>query len=84
MAARDAILSCWSLFRPWKRAHVDGPCERVFSSAKVTDALRRDRLRPVLMEALIFCKYALKSERLDFHDDWVDIDPEVPHAMVSN
>lgn len=71
------------------------PCERVFSSAKETDTLRRNGLKPVLMEALQICKYALKSERLDFRDDWVaqeeeptikmvDVGPDILHTMLSN
>lgn len=47
------------------------------------------------MEALQICKYAVKSERLDFRDDWVareeeptikmvNVDPQVLHTMLGN
>lgn len=46
------------------------PCERVFSSAKETDTAKRNRISPVLMEALQLLKFALKKERLNFMDGW--------------
>ena len=46
------------------------PCERVFSSAKETDTARRNRISPVLMEALQLLKFTLKKERLNFTDGW--------------
>jgi hypothetical protein len=46
------------------------PCERVFSSAKDTDTAKRNRISPVLMEALQMLKYSLKKERLNFMDGW--------------
>jgi hypothetical protein len=46
------------------------PCERVFSSAKDTDTVKRNRISPVLMEALQMLKYSLKKERLNFMDGW--------------
>lgn len=46
------------------------PCERVFSSAKDTDTAKRNRISPVLMEALQMLKYMLKKERLDFMKGW--------------
>jgi len=42
------------------------PCERVFSSAKETDTAKRNRISPVLMEAIQLLKFSLKTERLDF------------------
>jgi hypothetical protein len=41
------------------------PCERVFSSAKETGTAKRNRMSPVLMEALQLLKFALK-QCLDF------------------
>jgi hypothetical protein len=47
------------------------PCERVFSSSAETDTKRRNRIGPVLMEALQMVKFHLKKERLDFTNGWV-------------
>jgi hypothetical protein len=46
------------------------PCERVFSSAKDTDSAKRNRINPVLMEALQMLKYSLRKERLNFMAGW--------------
>jgi len=46
------------------------PCERVFSSAKDTNTAKRNRISPVLMEALQMLKYLLKKERLNFMKGW--------------
>lgn len=46
------------------------PCERVFSSAKETDTLKRNRIHPVLMEALQTLKFSLKKERINFTGGW--------------
>ena len=37
------------------------PCERVFSSAKETMTARRNRISPVLMEALQIIKFSIKK-----------------------
>ena len=42
------------------------PCERIFSSAGETDTKKRNRLSPVLMEALQILKFIYKNDRLDF------------------
>jgi hypothetical protein len=47
------------------------PSERVFSSAKETDTAKRNRMSPVLMEALQLLKFSLKRERLNFTAGWV-------------
>lgn len=64
------------------------PCERVFSSAKDTDTAKRNRINPVLMEALQMLKYSLKKERLNFMDGWQTSDAvmrEVPmHTVTSD
>jgi hypothetical protein len=59
------------------------PCERIFSSSAETDTKRRNRISPLLMEALQMLKFHLKKERLNFTKDWmtsekqmVDDDPE--------
>jgi len=46
------------------------PCERVFSSAKETDTTKRNRIHPVLMEALQTLKFSLKKDRLNFTGGW--------------
>lgn len=43
-------------------------CERMFSSAKETDTLRRNRLTPDTMEALQILKYHFRQARLNFVD----------------
>lgn len=47
------------------------PCERVFSSSAETDTKRRNRISPVLMEALQMLKFYLKKERLNFTRGWI-------------
>jgi hypothetical protein len=47
------------------------PSERVFSSSGETDTPKRNRISPVLMEALQLLKFGLKKARLDFMDGWV-------------
>lgn len=48
------------------------PCERVFSSAKETDTLKRNRVHPMLMEVLQTLKFSLKKDRrtFSFTDGW--------------
>jgi hypothetical protein len=46
------------------------PSERVFSSSSETDTKKRNRINPVLMEALQMLKFALKQSRLDFTKGW--------------
>jgi hypothetical protein len=41
-------------------------CERVFSSSAGTDTKKRNRISPLLMEALQMLKYHLKKEKLNF------------------
>ncbi|GLB45634.1 putative hAT family C-terminal dimerisation region [Lyophyllum shimeji] len=68
------------------------PCERVFSSSKETDTIRRSQLSPVMMEILQMLKFMFRSERLDFNDNWVsreqdmvvaDINPSVLEDMIA-
>ena len=68
------------------------PCERIFSSSKETDTLRRSQLSPEMMEMLQMLKFQFRSERLDFNNNWVssegklsvmDISPEVVEGMIS-
>ncbi|KIK32541.1 hypothetical protein CY34DRAFT_41357, partial [Suillus luteus UH-Slu-Lm8-n1] len=46
------------------------PCERVFSSSSETHTKKRNRLSPVLMEALQMVKFFLKKEQLNFTRGW--------------
>ncbi|THV02520.1 hypothetical protein K435DRAFT_587790, partial [Dendrothele bispora CBS 962.96] len=69
----------------------------VFSSSKETDAARRSRLSPEMMEMLQILKYLYRSERLNFTDHWIvknfkgqltgtqlDVDPAVIQELVSS
>jgi hypothetical protein len=47
------------------------PCERIFSSSAETDTKRRNRISPLLMEALQMQKFMFKKERLNFTDGWM-------------
>lgn len=69
------------------------PSERVFSSGKETDAMRRSQMSATTMEILQVLKFNLKSERLDFRNRWVateaelqalDIDPAVLTTLLAN
>jgi hypothetical protein len=46
------------------------PSERVFSSSAETDTHKRNRIHPLLMEALQMLKFGLKKSRLDFMTGW--------------
>lgn len=58
------------------------PCERVFSSAKDTDTAKRNRISPVLMEALQMLKYSLKKERINFMKGWQTSDAVMSEMSV--
>jgi hypothetical protein len=47
------------------------PSERIFSSSSETDTRKRNRIHPILMEALQMLKLALKKGRMDFMQGWV-------------
>ena len=47
------------------------PCERVFSSSAKTDTKKRNRISPLLMEALQMLKYRFKKDRLNFMEHWL-------------
>jgi hypothetical protein len=42
------------------------PCERAFSSSAKTDTIRRNRLSPVLMEALQMLKFGFSKKPFNF------------------
>jgi len=47
------------------------PCEHIFSSSAETDTKRRNRIGPLLMEALQMLKFHLKKSRLNFTEAWM-------------
>lgn len=47
------------------------PCEHVFSSSAEMDTKCRNRISPILMEALRMLKFYLKKERLNFTSAWM-------------
>ena len=47
------------------------PCERIFSSSSETDTKRRNRISPLLMEALQMLKFYVKAEHLNFMEAWM-------------
>jgi hypothetical protein len=47
------------------------PCEQVFSSSAETDTKQRNRISPILMEALQMLKFSLNKEHLDFMSAWM-------------
>ncbi|KAL1691529.1 hypothetical protein GGG16DRAFT_53319, partial [Schizophyllum commune] len=68
------------------------PCERVFSSSKETDALRRANLSPKLMEHLQILKYIFRGDRLNFMSELlcteqeltvIDMDTSILEDMIS-
>jgi hypothetical protein len=46
------------------------PSEHIFSSSSETDTKKRNRINPVLMEALQMLKFALKQSHLNFTKGW--------------
>ena len=60
------------------------PCERVFSSAKETDTLKRNRVSPALMEALQLLKFSLKKERLNFMEGWATSESAMRSTLIPN
>jgi hypothetical protein len=53
------------------------PSERVFSSSTETDTKRRNRISPLMMEALQMLKFYLKKERLNFTAAWITAEKEM-------
>ena len=46
-------------------------CECIFSSSAETDTKKRNRINPLLLEALQMLKFHLKKERLNFTTGWI-------------
>ena len=55
------------------------PSKRIFSSSAETDTKRRNRIHPVLMEALQMLKFSLKQQRLNFMDGWAITEDELQY-----
>ncbi|KAJ6509827.1 hypothetical protein DFH09DRAFT_856567, partial [Mycena vulgaris] len=53
------------------------PCDRVFSSSKETDALRRGNLSPTVMKMLQILKFIYRKGRVSFADEWVATEEEL-------
>jgi hypothetical protein len=53
------------------------PCERIFSSSAETDTKKRNRISPLLMEALQMLKFHLKKDRLNFVQDWLTMEDQM-------
>jgi hypothetical protein len=47
------------------------PCEQIFSSSAETDTKQRNRISPLLMEALQMLKFHTKKECLNFTEAWI-------------
>ncbi|EDR08985.1 uncharacterized protein LACBIDRAFT_326637 [Laccaria bicolor S238N-H82] len=60
------------------------PSERVFSSSAETDTKRRNRIHPVLMEALQMLKFSLKQQRLNFMEGWAVTEDELEYYTDDN
>ncbi|KAJ3551660.1 hypothetical protein NM688_g4577 [Phlebia brevispora] len=52
-------------------------CERIFSSSKETDTLRRRRLTPVMMEVLQMLKQSYLRQALHIPRDWLTTEEEL-------
>ena len=50
------------------------PCERIFSSSAETDTRRRNRISPLVMEALQMLKCQFRTERMDFTTGWMTLE----------
>lgn len=68
------------------------PCERVFSSSKETDALRRGNLSPTVIEMLQILKFIYRNGRIDFTEGWIateeelsviDVDPQILEELLA-
>jgi hypothetical protein len=53
------------------------PCEHIFSLSAETDTRRRNRISPLLMEALQMLKFHLKKERLSFTAAWITTEKQM-------
>jgi len=61
------------------------PCEHIFLSAKETDTLKRNRMNPMLMEALQTLKFSLKKDRqsISFTEGWQTLKAEMTRQKAT-
>ena len=59
------------------------PCERVFSSSKETDTLRRSNLSLIVMEILQILKFIFRNDCLSFNENLVCTEEELSVIDVS-
>jgi hypothetical protein len=57
------------------------PCERIFSSSAETDTKKRNRISPLLMEALQMLKFNLKKQHLNFVEGWITSEKEMTEDL---
>ena len=55
------------------------PSKHTFSSSAETDTKRRNRIHPVLMEALQMLKFSLKQWWINFTDGWAVTEEELEY-----
>lgn len=60
------------------------PCERAFSSSSLTDTKRRNRLGPMMFEALQVLKHWYKKDRIKWMDKWITAEEEMSASTSSN
>jgi hypothetical protein len=60
------------------------PCERAFSSSSETDTVRRNRISPILMEALQMLKFAVRNTPIDFTSDILTPEKELEGDTAPN
>lgn len=57
------------------------PCEHIFSSSAETDTKKRNRISPLLMEALQMLKFNLKKQHLNFVEGWITSEKEMTEDL---
>jgi hypothetical protein len=60
------------------------PCGRAFSSSSETDTVRRNRISPILMEALQMLKFAVRNTPIDFTSDILTPEKELEGDTAPN
>jgi len=90
--SETSLPTCFDMFLDFLLIQASAvPSERVFSSSAETDTKKRNRINPVLMEALQMQKFALKQSRLDFTKYWatpasdlLDQEPEIGQDLLAD
>ena len=62
------------------------PCERLFSSSKITCTDRRNHILPKLLEALQTRKFMVKQRRMDFMEGFLadEVDYTIDGKLTAN